>query len=251
MLTINVLGLANLHPFRFSVPEVCGVCGFSERTFFSRVKTGQIKSSKDEHNRIRDGRPRIYVAGDDLADYLQCRDEVTARERLGLPAIIEEKPEPEPYDRKIFADDGKSSPIMHDVPVPNRHVRVPHTQGFTDDPAQNLELWNAGEVTDSAGNNGQGRNDRFPTKGPQTLLGPQSPRERVRADTTIHMVSPVGGERVENAVDSDAFTELWHPGSADRKAQMYAQCGVRELSEQQKKERNDRLMLHAAFGWSR
>lgn len=246
MLKINVLGLANLHLVRFTVPEVCDVCGFSERTFFHRIKSGKIKPSHDEHNRIRDGRPRIYVCGEELARYLGCKTEATARERLGLAPIAEEKPEPEPFDTKIFADAPVRDRRMPDVIVGRNPT------GFTDDPADNLARWNAGELTDSAGNNGQGRNDRFPTKGPQTLLGPQDPRERVRPDTTGHMTSPVADdERVENPVDSDAFAELWHPGTADRKAQMYQQCGVRPMSQQQRKEYNDRLALHAAFRWSR
>jgi hypothetical protein len=62
-----------------------------------------------------------------------------------------------------------------------------------------------------------------------------------------------GGERVENPVDSDAFDELWHPGAAERKAAMYAQCGIRMPSEQDKKAHNDRAAIAAAFrqGWSR
>jgi hypothetical protein len=251
MLKINLLGVANLHSFRFSVPVVCEIAGFSERTFFSRVKSGKIKPSHDEQNRIRDGRPRIYVTGDVLADYLRCADEATARERLGLPAIVEDEPEPEPFDRKIFArplDQRERETQVPDVGRPCDAVN-----GFTDDPAQNLELWNSGEITDSAGNDGQGRNDRFPTKGPQTLLGPQAPKERVKADSTVHMDPALIGDltALPNPVDSDAFNELWHPGTADKKAQMYAQCGVRPLSQQQQKEYNDRLALHAAFRWSR
>jgi hypothetical protein len=247
MLTINVLGLANLHPFRFSAPEVCELCGFSERTFFHRVKAGKIKVTHDEQNRINDGRRRIYVAGDDLAYYFGIRDEAQARARMGLPAIAEEKPEPED-DRKIFADVRVRDTKV--VAAPSKSGTP--TQGFSDDAAENLERWNAGELTDSAGNNGQGRNDRFPSKGTQTLLGPQEPMSRVRPDTTSHMVSPVGGgERIENAVDSDAFLEMIHPGSADRKSQMYQQCGVRPMSQQQQKEYNDKLALHAAFRWSR
>lgn len=249
MLKINVIGLANLHPIHFSVAEVCDVCGFSERTFFHRVKAGKIKASHDEQNRIRDGRPRIYVAADDLAYYFGIRDEAQARARMGLPAIVEEKPAPE------IADVPVRDRQVPDVVVRHKDVRSTPAQGFTDDAEENLARWNAGEITDSAGNNGQGRNDRFPTKGVQTLLGPREPMPKVRPDTTAHMDPALvgGGERVENAVDSDAFKEMWHPGTAERKAAMYAQCGIRMPSEQDRKQHNDRAVIAAAFrqGWSR
>jgi hypothetical protein len=133
------------------------------------------------------------------------------------------------------------------VTAPAHDVRV---QPQYEDDAKDSTTTN--EVPDSLGNFSDGSNPRWPNKGVQTLLGPQEPMERMRADTTGHMVSPVGGgERVENPVDSDAFLELLHPGSADRKAAMYAECGLRPLSQQQQKERNDKLALHAAFGWAR
>ena len=250
MITINLLGLANLHPIHFSVAEVCDVCGFSERTFFHRVKAGRLKVTRSTTEFIRDGRPRLYVCADDLAYYFGIRDEAQARARMGLPAIVEEKPAPEIADARVRDTRIPDAPIYRSVAPSGGHV-----QGFTDDAEDNLARWNAGEITDSAGNNGQGRNDRFPTKGPQTLLGPREPMPKVRPDTTSHMDPALigGGERVENAVDSDAFNESWHPGTAERKAQMYAQCGIRQPSEQEKKKHNDRAAIAAAFrqGWSR
>jgi hypothetical protein len=253
MLKINVLGLANLHTIRLSASEVCTVCGFSERTFFHRIKSGKIRASHDEQNRIRDGRPRIYVAADDLAYYFGIRDEAQARARMGLPAIVEEKPEPED-DRKIFADVGRTSTDVPTVGRSSPDVPVRDRQGFTDDPADNLARWNAGEIADSAGNTVNG-NERWPSKGIQTLLGPIEPMPRVRPDTTVHMDPALVGDvtAAPNPVDSDAFNELWHPGTADRKAQMYQQCGVRQPSEQQRKQAVDRAAIAAAFrqGWSR
>ncbi len=255
MLKINVLGLSNLHPIRLSVAEVCNVCGFSERTFFHRVKAGRLKVTRSTTEFIRDGRPRLYVCADDLAYYFGIRDEAQARARMSLPAIVEEKPEPEPYDRKIFADAHVRDTRTPDVPPSKGNVRGIPPQGFTDDAAENLARWNAGEVTDSAGNNGQGSNDRFPTKGPQTLLGPREPRERVRPDTTVHMNPALIGElwTAPNPVDSDEYLELLHPGTAERKAQQYAQAGLRQPSEQDRKKHNDIAAIASAFrqGYSR
>jgi hypothetical protein len=54
-------------------------------------------------------------------------------------------------------------------------------------------------------------------------------------------------------VDSDAFLEHWHPGTAERKAQMYAQAGLRQPSEQDRKKHNDIAAIATAFrqGYSR
>ena len=206
MVTVNLLGTANLHLFRLSVKEVCEICGFSERTFFHRVKAGKIKPSRDEQNRIRDGRPRIYVSADALADYLGITDEAQARERLGLPAIEDQRPEPTPVDHKIFAD------------VPDRRVPdirepdafVPREAGFTDDAAENQARWNAGEVTDTAGNSSSG-NERWPSKGFVSLIGPLEPKPKKKFDSAEHMnPALIGTSHPVRGIDGELIA---HAGS--------------------------------------
>jgi hypothetical protein len=249
MLRINVIGLSNLHSTRFTVKEVCGIVGFSERTFHTRVKQGVIKTHQSTTEFCRDGRPRIYVTADDLAQYLEIDNEKDAREFMGLPAI-ESEPTPEPEnDHRIFAD-----VVAPSTPAPSSSNFDPEpAYGFSTNAAANAAMWHAGEVSDSAGNTGLGTNELHPERGVESLLGPQRPMPRVKPSTTSHMspgtTGDAGSDRIENPVDSDAFANMLNPGHTDRMAAMYAECGVRPLSEQEQKQRNDAMFLHRA--WAR
>jgi hypothetical protein len=155
------------------------------------------------------------------------------------------------------ADIGVSEPAPREAepapPICIPDLREP--DAFAPQQSDFADSYKRGDATDSMGNTINGGNDRWPSKGAVTLLGPIEPMPKVLPDTTSHMapgtVGIAGNERVENPVDSDEFMELIHPGFAERKAQMYAQCGVRPLSQQQQKAYNDRLALHAAFRWAR
>jgi hypothetical protein len=197
---------------RYSKKEACSILSIAPRTLNKRMKSGEINFTREPCTSKFKGSGRVWF---------------TAKQ-LGIVTAPAHDVRVQPQ----YEDDAKDSTTTT-------------TRTFA-------ERFLTNEVPDSLGNFSDGSNPRWPNKGVQTLLGPQEPMERMRADTTGHMVSPVGGgERVENPVDSDAFLELLHPGSADRKAAMYAECGLRPLSQQQQKERNDKLALHAAFGWAR
>ena len=107
----------------------------------------------------------------------------------------------------------------------------------------------AGEACDSIGNTHDSTR--------KSLLGPNDaeklPEPRVDATSHMdaHLISDAGHTRVENVIDSDSYQELIHPGHMDRKKALYASCGVRPLSEQQQKQRADKIAIHAAFRWSR
>jgi hypothetical protein len=107
----------------------------------------------------------------------------------------------------------------------------------------------AGEVGDSLGNT-------VDTVSRRSLLGPHPTDMPVpKSDCTSHMdpalLGQPGNERIENPIDSDAFAERLWPGHGERKKQMYQSAGVRPLSQQEQKQRNDMIALHAAFRWSR
>jgi hypothetical protein len=69
----------------------------------------------------------------------------------------------------------------------------------------------AGEVTDSAGNNVNGTNERFPTKGHVSLLGPTEQIPRTKPDTQAHMnPALVGTSRTMSGVDCEPVA---HAGS--------------------------------------
>lgn len=111
------------------------------------------------------------------------------------------------------------------------------------------ERYLSGEATDSLGN----RNDA--TR--KSLLGPTD-AERIpepRSNPTSHMdpalLGTPGNERIENPIDSNNYMELLHPGHKERMAELYRSCGVRPLSEQQEKQRADKIAIHAAFRWAR
>jgi hypothetical protein len=152
--------------------------------------------------------------------------------------------------------------ILPDDPVPPSPQRAERTEvrpapQYEDEPVSDSDTrdrdfadrYLAGEATDSLGN----RNDS--TR--KSLLGPTD-TERMpepKSDCTSHMnpalLGTPGHQRVENPVDSDDFMERLHPGHIERKAELYRLAGVRPLSQQQQKERNDKLRIAAAFRWSR
>jgi hypothetical protein len=230
MMNINVLGLSNLHSIRLTVAQVCEIAGFGERTFFSRKKSGKLKVCHDPNNRIKDGRPRIFVYADDLAAYLMpgVNDEAGARERMGLPAIEGEQ-EPTPEDRKIFAD--VEAPYMPrrvpDIGEPDA-FRPREYHGFSENSAANQAAWQAGEVTDTMGNSVHG-NERWPNKGSVSLIGPQEPRPKERFDCAAHMdkalVGGLSDERYAEELDK------WRKGRYSHTTSLAEQFEAQERSQ--------------------
>ena len=158
------------------------------------------------------------------------------------------------------ADIGLPEPatVVGPVPVESKPARdVQIRPEYNDEPTARsfAERYRANEVPDSAGNYFDGSNGRWPNKGVQSLLGPIEPMPKVRPDTTAHMDPALIGDisTGPNPVDSDEYQELLHPGHADRIAAMYAAAGIRQPSEQQRKQALDVRAISAAFqqGFSR
>jgi hypothetical protein len=85
MLTINVIGLANLTGRRLSRQEVCDRLGFSTSTFDRRVRTGLLKIERD-HSQLVAGRPLTYVSLIELGRFLNVSDEHELLARLNMLA---------------------------------------------------------------------------------------------------------------------------------------------------------------------
>jgi hypothetical protein len=77
----------DLKNYQLTVKQVCKLCGFSENTFYRRVKAGRIAICKDETEITFSGKARTYVTAYALAQALEITDEATARRRIGLPAM--------------------------------------------------------------------------------------------------------------------------------------------------------------------
>jgi hypothetical protein len=152
-----------------------------------------------------------------------------------------------PESSPVAVPPAESKPV-HDVQIRPEYNDEPTERTFA-------ERYLANEVPDSAGNYSDGSNPRWPTKGVQSLLGPIDAMPRVRPDTTAHMDPALIGDiaTAPNPVDSDEYQELLHPGHADRIVAMYASAGVRQPSEQQRKQALDCRAISAAFrqGFSR
>jgi len=204
-------------------------------------------------------KPIVFCTLEAVGKALGIADEVTLRVRLGLPA------QDEPIAHDVHIDSRYEEPKVEPRPEPEPDIRQP--DAFAPRPLSNIERkqaedrkfaerYIAGAETDSAGNNIIGSNDRFPSKGAVSLVGPLEPRVRTRLSTTSHMDAALVGDPAQaviNPVDSDEFMERWHPGHLERKAQMYRDAGLKEPSEQDQKKTQDRAAIAAAFrhGWSR
>lgn len=156
------------------------------------------------------------------------------------------------------ADIGLPEPVPVALPVESKPAHdVQIRPEYNDEPTERsfAERYLANEVPDSSGNYFDGSNPRWPNKGAQSLLGPIEPMPRVRPDTTAHMNPALVGRISDapNPVDTDEFKELLNPGHMDRIAAMYASAGIRQPSEQQRKQALDCRAIAAAFqqGYSR
>jgi hypothetical protein len=195
--------------------EACALLGISPKTLERRMTSGRYTFSR---------------AGDG-----QFAELSFTHADIGLP-----EPTPVPVPVKIKA--------AHDVQIRPEYNDEPTERTFA-------ERYLANEVPDSAGNYSDGTNPRWPTKGVQSLLGPIEPMPRVRPDTTAHMDPALIGDiaTAPNPVDCSEFQELLHPGHASRVAAMYTSAGIRQPSEQQRKQALDCRVIAAAFrqGFSR
>lgn len=240
---------------KLSRMDVCRRVPMAPSTFDIWRKSGKLATFTD--GTLSNARkPIVFCTLEALGKALGIADEGTLRERLGLPAD-------EPVAHDVQIDARYEEPKAEAQPEPD--IRQP--DAFAPRPLSGIERkqaedrlfaerYLAGEATDSAGNNVVGSNERFPSKGAVSLVGPMEPQVRTRLSTTSHMDAALVGDPTAvtpNPVDSDEFMERWHPGHAERKAKMYADAGLKQPSEQDSKGHVDRAAIAAAFrhGWSR
>ena len=150
---------------RMTKKQVCALLSISPKTLERRMARGIYKFT-------RSGEGQYAPVSFTFAD-------------LGLP-----EPVPEP------------TPVLETVPVVEPTPELAPAPTFSPTPLGPIELqreaderfaqdYKRGEATDSAGNTINGTNERWPTKGIQTLLGPMEPkpRERVQHVTTMEKIA--------------------------------------------------------------
>lgn len=211
-----------------SKKDVCALLGISPKTLQRRMAKGQYKFT-------RTGEGRFSEVAFTFAD-------------IGLPEPVEPTTAPDvPVSAPELEPTPALGPVIPERPLSNIELRTIEDAVFADHYKQGL-------VTDSAGNNVNGTNEKFPS-GPITLLGPRQPEQKRKASGASHMDPKLVADPsvAHNPIDSDEFNELWHPGHKQRVQQMYADAGVRQPTEQENKSHVDRAAIMAAFrqGYSR
>lgn len=138
-------------------------------------------------------------------------------------------------DLRLSEPSATPAPIVHDVPINKQYEDEPASaprpvnsiEQRENEDAAFAQAYLRGEATDSCGNTITG-NERWPTKGKVTALGPIEPVYNPPPDTTAHMTpgtfggTPmigVDGEPIAHAgspnhpMNSEAFYEAWRkPG---------------------------------------
>ena len=205
--------------------EAARLLGISERTLRRRYKGTRIGSGPFA--------PVEYTYAD-----------------LGLPepepqAKVQAQPEQQPAQPKVVSVTTPTEP----------EPELPEVEKQTLADAEFAAAYKRGEATDSAGNTINGSNERFPSKGLQSLIGPLEEQPQHKPSGASHMDPTLVADTTAepNPVDSDDFAELWHPGQKNRKAAMYRDARIPQPSEQQEKQHVDRAAILAAFrdGYSR
>lgn len=116
----------------------------------------------------------------------------------------------------------------------------------------------AGEATDSSGNRVDGRNDMFPSKGIQSLLGPVPRQEPAKPPSGASHMDPalVGGAgTLRNPQLGEGFTRHGAPLAAGLTQEAYDEMlhkwqragGKRSMSEQEEANRRSGVAIHRAF----
>jgi len=197
---------------QLTAKETCALLGISRATLGRRMVTGEVKFIKLPHK--RQSLLFIFAEPDDV-----------------LPAP---KPVPQPEPAKT----APVKPLIPDSPIETKMA----------DDMMFAERYVAGRASDSLGNKIDGTNDRRPTRGTVSLIGPQESRIRHRPDTASHMVPALVGnaDTPHNPVDSDEFMELLHPGHMERIAAMYKGDGLKQPSEQERKQVTDIRVIREA-----
>jgi hypothetical protein len=172
--------------------QAAALLGIGERTLRRRVEKGLIQCTR--------------VGKGDFAEVS------FTYEQLGLP-------EPAPCESHPLHDVVDEVSLHRvaklEIEPELKPVFAPHPASPIDLKAEEdfrfSQAYLAGEVTDSAGNNVNGTNERFPTKGHVSLLGPREPQRLKRLSTTSHMQPGlVGTSRTMGGVDGEPVA---HAGS--------------------------------------
>jgi Bacterial regulatory protein, Fis family len=198
-----------------SKKDACELLGISPKTLQRRMAKGQYKFT-----RVGEGQYAAvtFTYGD-----------------LGLSEPVEPVPAPVVVEVQV-----EPSPVIPQRPPTAQELRDAEDAVFAD-------AFKTGRVTDSCGN--------YIDATRQTLLGHRDPEPKQKPSSTIHMnPALVGDPNVpHNFIDSDEYEEIRHPGHKERKTAMYADAGIRQPSEQEKKGYVDRAAIQAAFrqGYSR
>lgn len=231
--------------------EVCKRLKLNPSTFDRAVKAGKLPITHDASISVA-GHPATLV---ELSDVARWRG-IAEDELLALLSVPEPEPapqpvQPEPESQPAPAVEPEPAPRPESAPEPE----LPPIEQRALEDAEFAEAYKRGEATDSAGNTIIGSNDRFPSKGLQSLLGPVEEQPEHKPSGVSHMDPNLvcNPDVPHNPVDSDEFNELWHPGHKDRKAAMYRDARIPQPSEQQVKQHVDRAAILAAFrqGYSR
>jgi len=148
--------------------EAAALLGLSTRTFSRRVADGTYKFS-------RTGEGQFAEVSFSYAD-LGLQE--PSGDLLSPHPDVRVQPQYEDAAPEACADNASA----HRVPA-----SLAELANHPDDDLSFAEAYRKGLATDTAGNTIHGDNERWPTKGLISLLGPQDPKPKVRPDTTAHM----------------------------------------------------------------
>ena len=167
-----------------------------------------------------------------------------------------------------YADLGLTEPtpaVNHDVQIAEQYddaplekpIAAPRAQSRDDADRSFAEAYRSGDAADSAGNRIDGTNERFRTKGIQSLLGPVE-IERTPVSTTSHMDPALVGTKGPDAgsqyLDSlERQRDVGNITVAQYDALQANSVKARRMCEQMNKTFLDRVAIENAFrhGFSR
>ncbi len=213
--------------------EAADLLGISISTLQRRTKAGQYQSVRNgtgqfaavtyTHTGIGLPEPQPEIVID--ANYEDANPEPKPQPVVVVPP----KPEPSSVDRKLEQD------------------------------AEFAAKYLAGEATDSSGNRVDGRNDMFPSKGTQSLLGPVPRQEPAKPPSGASHMDPAltgsGADRLSNPQLGSGFTRHGIKLAAGLSQEAYDAMmhqwqgagGKRSMSEQEEANRRSLTAIHRAF----
>ena len=226
-----------------SIPDACKLLGISRATLYRRLKAGELQCTRTAPNGV----------GHQSVTFSPAQLGMTAEQaRLGSQDVQVNPNYEEPCTNFVQRPAPSADLAERGANFAPRDLSTIERRQLDD--LEFAEQYKAGNAVDSCGNSISG-NRKWPTKGVQTIIGPVEPRPRHKPSPFAHMEPALLGDAgvPPNPVSSDAVNELWHPGHLKRKAEMYADAGLKEPSQQEQKQIVDRAVIAAAFrqGYSR